>query len=149
MLLSPPAGRDTSPSGQFGRYGVNKPHWLQPAPPHHNPNTSSVGQPWLPLGPHLAISCDHAPSCLHQLCPAMPGHLQVSGHALPSHACPLERDTSDLCCHRMALADSAARGAQVPPGRLTVTLPPPGLRRDTNLGGGGSPRPSLSLLFEP
>lgn len=82
------------------------------------------GQPWFPPGPHLAISCDHAPSCLHQLCPAMPGHLQVSGHAPPSHACPLERDTSDLCCHIMASTDGTARGAQVLT-RQAENQPPP------------------------
>lgn len=55
--------------------------------------------PWLPPSSHLATSCAHVPSCLRQLRPATPGRLQVSDYAPPSHACPLERDPSDLHCH--------------------------------------------------
>lgn len=74
--------------------------------------------PWLPPSPHLATSCAHAPSCLRQLRPATPGHLQVSDCAPPSHACPLERDPSDLHCHtHQALSRQCGWEVQASPGQ--------------------------------
>lgn len=72
MLLSPPAGRGTGPSGQLGRCRANSPPWSQPAPAHPGPQPSpgAPAPPALTLPP-LVLALHQAPVGRALPCPVI------------------------------------------------------------------------------
>lgn len=120
--------------------------------PGHEPSATPVQQEPLP---YLATACDPGPPCHCRRRPATPAHPPAAGCGPPTRVCPLERDISDLGCPGSGFQDKLCltpprRGAGVGFGPWVLTAHQLTWEvGDTNLGGGGSPRPSLILLSEP